>query len=82
MSPLPVALNCLVRRYTVIRVGWKKDQYLPCGVDLQRLSPYPSDYPQGLLVNVEVMYCAGGHTRPLKFVKRIGKRCVPVESSH
>lgn len=79
---LPVALNCLARQCTVIRFGWKMDQYLPGGVGLQGLSPYPSDYPQGLLVNVWVIYCAGGQTRPLKFVKRVGQRCVPVESTH
>lgn len=81
-SSLPVALNCPARQWTIISARWKWDQYLPAGVGLHRLSPYLSDCPQGLLVTVWVIYCAGGKTRPLKFVKRTGQRCAPAESTH
>lgn len=81
-SSLPVALNCPARQWTIISARWKWDQYLPAGVGLHRLSPYLSDCPQGLLVTARVIYCAGGKTRPLKFVKRTGQRCAPAESTH
>jgi len=78
-SSLPVALNCPARQWTIISARWKWDQYLLAGVGLHRLSPYLSDCPQGLLVTLWVIYCAGGQTRPLKFVKRTGQRCVPAQ---
>lgn len=47
-----VALNCPTRQWAIISAGWKWDRYLPAGVGLHRLSPYPSDWPQGLFVTV------------------------------